>query len=64
MEIFQIWSRQIHSQLTDALVAIGSSLITFAANMIPKKRHPIDFRTKMSEHHQADYTKTIIATDF
>jgi hypothetical protein len=49
MEIFQMWARQIHGELSNMVVSVVSSLVRFIAHKLPKKNILLDYNTQHTE---------------
>jgi hypothetical protein len=64
MEMFHMWSRQIHGELSNMAISIVSSLVRFIAYKLPKKNILLDYNTPHTEMEPVDQTKTIITVDF
>lgn len=63
MEMFYLWSQQIHGELSNMVVGLVSSFVKFVAHQLPKKHIHVDSESHV-DRLPADSAKAIVTLDF
>jgi hypothetical protein len=64
MEMFYLWSRQIHTELTNMAIGLVSTFVKFVAHRLPKKNIHLDYNEQHHDNEPVDHSKTIVTLDF
>lgn len=64
MDMFFLWSQQIHAELHNLAIGLAASFVKFVAHHLPKKHIQPNYEDPHTEAEPVDNTKTIITVDF